>query len=44
MHSTAVENEDGDEVSYKDTVINVKTNGEHVFQVRDKTGLTQKFC
>ncbi|MCP1135462.1 hypothetical protein NKT34_19380 [Paenibacillus polysaccharolyticus] len=40
--STAVENEDGDEVSYKDTVINVKTNGEHVFQVRDKTGLTQK--
>lgn len=40
--STEVKNEDGDAVSYKDTVINVKTNGEHVFQVRDKTGLTQK--
>lgn len=40
--STEVKNEAGDVVSYKDTVINVKTNGEHVFQVRDKTGLTQK--
>ncbi len=40
--STEVKNEDGDVVSYKDAVINVKTNGEHVFLVRDKTGLTQK--
>ncbi len=40
--STEVKNEDGDVVSYKGAVINVKTNGEHVFLVRDKTGLTQK--
>lgn len=40
--STEVKNEDGDVVSYKDAVINVKTNGEHVFLVRDQTGLTQK--
>ncbi|WP_138755077.1 hypothetical protein [Paenibacillus sinopodophylli] len=39
---TEEKNEDGDVVSYKDTVINVKTNGEHVFQVRDQTGITQK--
>jgi large repetitive protein len=39
---TEVKDENGDVVSYKDAVINVKTNGEHVFQVRDKTGLTQK--
>ncbi|MEF3313278.1 hypothetical protein PV433_30785 [Paenibacillus sp. GYB004] len=37
-----VKNENGDVVSYKDTVINVKTNGEHVILVRDQTGLTQK--
>ncbi|MEF2247154.1 hypothetical protein [Paenibacillus sp. IITD108] len=40
--STEVKNEDGDVVSFEDTVINIKTNGEHVFQVRDQTGLTQK--
>ncbi len=28
--------------SYKNTVINVNTNGEHVFQVRDPAGITQK--
>lgn len=39
---TEEKDENGDVVSTKNTVINVKTNGEHVFQVRDKTGLTQK--
>ncbi|MFD0960896.1 hypothetical protein [Paenibacillus chungangensis] len=39
---TEVTNENGDVVSTKEAVINVKTNGEHVFRVRDKTGLTQK--
>ncbi|MHA7967618.1 hypothetical protein ACX93W_26245 [Paenibacillus sp. CAU 1782] len=39
---TEVKDENGDVVSYKDAVINVNTNGEHVFQVRDRTGITQK--
>ncbi|MHA6480566.1 hypothetical protein ACX1C1_01310 [Paenibacillus sp. strain BS8-2] len=37
-----VKDENGDVISYKEAVINVKTNGEHVFQVRDRTGITQK--
>ncbi|WNS41216.1 hypothetical protein [Paenibacillus sp. MMS20-IR301] len=39
---TEVKDENGGALSYKDTVINVNTNGEHVFQVRDQTGITQK--
>lgn len=39
---TEVKDENGDVESYKDAVINVNTNGEHVFQVRDQTGITQK--
>ncbi|AIQ50940.1 hypothetical protein [Paenibacillus sp. FSL R7-0331] len=39
---TEVKDENGDVLSYKDAVINVNTNGEHVFQVRDQTGITQK--
>ena len=39
---TEVKDETGDVLSYKEAVINVKTNGEHVFQVRDQTGITQK--
>ncbi|MFD2875434.1 hypothetical protein ACFTAO_04780 [Paenibacillus rhizoplanae] len=39
---TEVKDESGDALSYKEAVINVKTNGEHVFQVRDQTGITQK--
>ncbi|WP_042198006.1 hypothetical protein [Paenibacillus camerounensis] len=39
---TEVKDENGDALSYKDAVINVNTNGEHVFQVRDQTGITQK--
>lgn len=39
---TEVKDESGDAQSYKEAVINVKTNGEHVFQVRDQTGITQK--
>ncbi|MNB96416.1 hypothetical protein D3C75_436160 [compost metagenome] len=39
---TEVKDENGDVLSYKDAVININTNGEHVFQVRDQTGITQK--
>ncbi len=38
---TEVKDENG-VASYKDTVININTNGEHVFLVRDPAGITQK--
>lgn len=39
---TEVRDDNGDFVTYEDTVINVRTNGEHVFTITDQTGLSQK--